>query len=79
MKFSVGDTVYFVANSRFVCKATVIRYNGVFYTIKFEDTGGGTRVRVSKLFKNLDLIKRVTRWEWLCNQYEGMVYKINID
>ena len=30
-------------------------------------------------FKNLDLIKRVTRWEWLCNQYEGVVYKINID
>lgn len=30
-------------------------------------------------FKNLDLIKRVTRWEWLCNQYEGIVYKINLE
>lgn len=30
-------------------------------------------------FKNLDLIKRVTRWEWLCNHYEGIVYTINLD
>lgn len=30
-------------------------------------------------FKNLNLIKRVTRWEWLCNQYEGIVYKIKLD
>lgn len=48
--FRVGDEVYFVSSSIFVRKATIIRITRDFFTIKFEDTGGGTRVRKSKIY-----------------------------
>ena len=50
-KFESGDVVYFIASSIFVRKATVIRATKDFCTIKFEDTGGGIRVRNTKLYK----------------------------
>lgn len=48
---SIGDVVYFVSSSIFVRKATIISIAGGFCTIKFEDTRGGTRVRLSKIYK----------------------------
>lgn len=50
IQFNEGDTVYFISHSIFVREATVIRCQAGFTTIKFADTGGGTRVRNSKLF-----------------------------
>ncbi len=49
--FQEGDEVYFVSSSIFVRKATIIRITNDFCTIKFEDTGGGTRVRKSKIYR----------------------------
>lgn len=50
-EIKIGDDVYFVASSIFVRKAQVISLQGNFCTIKFEDTHGGTRVRLSKIYK----------------------------
>lgn len=50
-KFNIGDEVFFVSSSIFIRKATILRVGGGFCTIKFDDTGGGTRVRESKLYK----------------------------
>lgn len=50
--YQAGDTVYFVSSAIFVRKATVIRATQDFCTIKFDDTGGGIRVRNSKLYNS---------------------------
>lgn len=50
-QFQPGDVVYFISSTIFVRKATVIRATRDFCTIKFEETGGGIRVRNSKLYK----------------------------
>lgn len=54
-QFKVGDTVYFISSSVFVRKATVIRAEAGFVTIKFDTNNGndgpsGIRVRESKVY-----------------------------
>lgn len=47
-KYKPGDTVYFVESSIFVKRATVLKYSGGMYTIKF-DNGGGMRIKENRL------------------------------
>lgn len=49
--YKSGDIVYHISNSIYVRKARVIRAGGGFCTIKFDDTGSGSRVRATKLYK----------------------------
>lgn len=49
--YNVGETVYIVSNNSFIKKATVINNKGALYTLRFEETGGGTKLRESRLFK----------------------------
>ena len=49
-KYKPGDTVFVVQSVRWVKEATVIKYAGGFYTIKFTATGGGIKVRESRIF-----------------------------
>ena len=49
-KYKPGDTVYIVSSVRWIKEAKVIKYFGGFYTIQFTDTGGGIKLRESRLF-----------------------------
>ena len=44
-KFQVGQTVYLISSVNWIKEATVLKYSGGFYTIKWTDSDGGTRVR----------------------------------
>lgn len=48
-KYKPGDTVYFVESTIFVKKATILKYSGGMYTIKFEN-GGGMRIKEGRLY-----------------------------
>ena len=49
-KYKPGQKVFLSGSALHLVKeATVIKYAGGFYTIRFEN-GGGTRVRESRLF-----------------------------
>ena len=49
-KYKPGDTVYIVSSVRWIKEAKVLKYAGGFYTLKFTDTGGGIKVRESRIF-----------------------------
>ena len=49
-KYKPGDTVYIVSSVKWIKEAKVLRYAGGFYTLKFTDTGGGIKVRESRIF-----------------------------
>ena len=49
-KYKPGDTVYIVSSVRWIREAKVLKYAGGFYTLKFADTGGGIKVRESRIF-----------------------------
>lgn len=49
-KYPNGTLVYIIQSKRFIREATVIRYGSGFYTIRFTDSYGGTRLREDRLF-----------------------------
>lgn len=49
-KYPNGTLVYIIQSKRFIREATVIRYGSGFYTIRFTDSSGGTRLREDRLF-----------------------------
>lgn len=50
VKFKAGDTVYLIEANRIVREVTIIKFAGGFYTIRFKDTGGGIKVRETRLY-----------------------------
>lgn len=49
-KYQIGQRVFFVQSGRVVKPSKIINISGDFCTIKFEDTGGGIRVRQSRIY-----------------------------
>jgi hypothetical protein len=49
-RYKPGDTVYIVSSVNWIKESKVLKYSGGFYTIKFTDTGGGIKLRESRLF-----------------------------
>ena len=49
-KFNVGDTVYLVESNRMIREVLIVKYSGGFYTIRFNDSGGGIKVREHRLY-----------------------------
>lgn len=49
-RYQAGQVAYIVANGRFVREVTVVRVSGGFCTLRFADSGGGTRLREGRLF-----------------------------
>ena len=49
-KFKPGDTAFIVESSRFIREVTVLKITGGFATLRFPDTGGGIKLRESRLF-----------------------------
>ncbi len=50
VKFKAGDTAYLVESNRIVREITIVKFAGVFYTIRFNDSGGGIKVRENRLY-----------------------------
>ena len=49
-RYQSGQKVYLTGSRKdFIREATVLKYAGGFYTIRFE-SGGGTRVRESRIY-----------------------------
>ena len=48
-KFQVNQTVYLISSVNWIKEATVLKYTGGFYTIRFEN-GGGVKVRESRIY-----------------------------
>ena len=50
-KYSPGQTVYLSgANASLIEEAVVLKYTSGFYTIRYTNRSGGTRVREGRLF-----------------------------
>ena len=49
-RFQVDQTVYLISSVNWIKEAKVLKYSGGFYTIKWTDSDGGTRVRKSRLY-----------------------------
>ena len=49
-RFQVDQTVYLISSVNWIKEAKVLKYSGGFYTIKWTDSDGGTRVRESRLY-----------------------------
>jgi hypothetical protein len=45
-----GDTAFIVESNRIIREVEVIRCSGGFCMIRFKDSGGGIRVRTSRLY-----------------------------
>lgn len=50
MKYRKGNLVYFVTSAKEIREAVVLSSINGFCTIRFKDTGGGIRVRESRLY-----------------------------
>lgn len=59
-KYKPGDTIYIVSSTNLIKEAKVLRYSAGFYTIRFTDTGGGIRLRESRLFPSREAAKKST-------------------
>lgn len=51
-KYSVGTHVYIIQSGRYIREAVVVRYGSGFYTIRFTDSCGGTRLREDRLYES---------------------------
>ena len=49
-RFQVDQTVYLISSVNWIKEAKVLKCSGGFYTIKWTDSDGGTRVRESRLY-----------------------------
>lgn len=50
-KYEPGQSVYIIQSNRWIREATVLKFAGGMYTIRFSE-GGGTRLRESRLFES---------------------------
>lgn len=48
--YTPGDIAYIVANKRFVREVQILSIDGDLFTLRFTDSGGGIKVRSSRLF-----------------------------
>ena len=49
-KFKLHQIVYMIAAGKQIKEMVVMKYAGGFYTVRYRDTGGGLRVRESRLY-----------------------------
>ena len=49
-KFNAGDKAFIIESSIFVKEVVIVRIAGGFVTIRYPNSSGGFRVRVSRLF-----------------------------
>lgn len=50
MRFKAGDKAFIVESNRFIREVEIRSTAGGMYLIKFTDTGGGIKVKESRLF-----------------------------
>ena len=50
VKFKTADTAYLIESNRIVREVSIIKFAGGIYTIRFKDSGGGIKVRETRLY-----------------------------
>ena len=60
-KYKPGNTVFIVSSVKWIKEAKVLKYSGGFYTLQFTDTGGGIKLRESRLFPTEEEAKKSTK------------------
>lgn len=56
-KYKLGDKAYIVANNAFIEEVIIVKVGGGFYTLRFTQRSGGTRVRENRLFPTEEAAK----------------------
>ena len=56
-KYKPDDTAYIIESYRIIREVRILRIVGGFYTIQFTDTGGGMKLRESRLFPTEEAAK----------------------
>lgn len=49
-KYNIGDRVYIISNGVRIDELSVINVSGNFYTLRYTQTGGGTRLAAHRLY-----------------------------
>ncbi len=49
-RFKVGDRVFIISNGVRIDELTVISVSGKFYTLRYVESGGGTRLASHRLY-----------------------------
>ena len=49
-KFKLHQIVYMIVSGKKIKEMVVMKYSGGFYVVRYRDTGGGLRVRESRLY-----------------------------
>ncbi|MCH4020018.1 MAG: hypothetical protein LKE61_03995 [Erysipelotrichaceae bacterium] len=58
-KYPVGNLVYIIQSKRYIREAKVLHYSSGFYTIRFTDSSGGTKLRESRIYGSKDDAQKV--------------------
>lgn len=58
-KYPVGTVVYIIQSKRYIKEATVLHYGSGFYTLRFTDSAGGTKLRESRIYGSKDDAQKV--------------------
>ena len=61
-KFNQGDTVYIVESNRFVREAEVKSFAGGLYLIRFNNSGGGIKVKEHRLYASKEEAEDVIKY-----------------
>ena len=56
-KYKPDDTAYIIESNRIIRKVKILMFAGGLYTIQFTDTGGGMKIRESRLFPTEEAAK----------------------
>lgn len=57
-KYRPGQKVYLITNGIYIREAEIVRHTSGFYTIRWSDSGGGTRVRESRLYASPEEVEK---------------------
>lgn len=69
-KYNPGDTAFIVESNQFIREVKVLKVAGGFATLRFVDSGGGIKLRESRLFPTKEAAeaslpkKTRTRSQW---------------
>ena len=59
MVFKEGQVAYIVESNRLIKEVSIVKRMGDFYIVRFANSGGGIRIRGSRLFATMDQAEKM--------------------
>ena len=59
MVFKEGTTVFIVESNRIIREVIIVKRTGNFYIVRFANSGGGIRIRGSRLFATMEQAEKM--------------------